>query len=259
MFRTIFHTSVLLLYLTVVSCKEDILVPDLEGNLVGYVLTHDEFGRLTDEAGDVAITALGYKAYAAKTDADGRFEFKGLPAGTYELTAEKEGFGTQKKFSIKHLGGKPTIVGLGIDGSTWDAFHLCHLPLTTVDNMVFENDSLTGTFLFPEDPPYPYQQVLITLSDADDYATTTSLKLIARYFYSSKGNYKCPLNNALLGFTTGKTIHFKVRICSNRGLVFESNHIGIIENNTLFNYETLSYFYTAMGAESGWFSYLVPD
>jgi hypothetical protein len=256
MYKSILFAGAVVLLL---SCKEDILVPDLSGNLVGYVLTYDEFGSQTEEKGDIHITATGNKTYSTLTDGDGRFEFKGLPAGTYELTAEKEGFGTGKKINIKHLGGKPTIVGLRFDGSTWDAFHLCHLPLTTVASMVFENDSLTGTFVFPEDPPYLYQQVLIYLSDQDDYATATNFKIIARFFYNKNGNYKCPVNNALLGFAPGTTIHFKIKICSNWGLVFESNHIDFIENNTLFNYETTSYFYAAMGAESDWFSYVVPD
>jgi hypothetical protein len=256
MYKAILVTSVVVLFL---SCTEDILVPDLSGNLVGYVLTYDEFGRPVEEKEDVTITAIGPGVFTTRTNAKGRFELKGLSAGTYELMAEKEGFGTEKKISIKHLGGKPTIIGLDVDGSTFDAFHLCHIPLTTVESMVFENDSLTGTFNFPEEPPYPYQQVLIALSDQEDFATTSSLKYIARYFYGATGTYKCALNNTLFGFTPGNTIHFKVRICSNRGLVFESNHIDAFEDNTYFNYETLSYFYPALGAESGWFSYVVPE
>jgi hypothetical protein len=254
--KTILYAGLVVFFL---SCKEDILVPDLSGNLVGYVLTHDEFGRPIEEKGDVTITATGHKAYSTLTDAEGRFELKGLPAGTYELIAEKAGFGNQKKNSIKHLGGKPTVIGMRFDGSKYDAFHLCHMPQTTVTNMVFENDSLTGTFAFPESPPNPYQQVLFYVSDQEDYVSSSAYKIIARYFYFKNGNYKCPLNNILLGFTPGATIHFKARACSNWGFVFESNHIDYIENNTFFNYETVSYFYPAMGTESSWFSYVVPE
>lgn len=256
MYKTILFAGLVVFFL---SCKEDILVPDLSGNLVGYVLTYDEFGNPTNEEGDVHITANGVHPYPTVTDENGRFEFNQLPAGTYTLTAEKTGFGTQKMVSIKHLGGKPTIIGLRISGSTYDAFHLCHIPQTTVADMVFENDSLTGTFVFPVEPSHAYQQVLISLTDQDDYVTAASYKIIARYFHLKNGSYKCAVNCLQLGYTTGKTIHFKVRICCNWAFVFESNHIGFVENNTYFNYETTSYYYPAMGAESDWFSFVVPE
>ncbi len=74
------------------SCSKEELVPNLEGSLVGYVYTFDEFANLLDDHSNVQVTALGLEHFTTLTDKKGRFEFQGLPAGTYELHFEKEGF-----------------------------------------------------------------------------------------------------------------------------------------------------------------------
>ncbi len=255
--KSIVLTAGIVLLALTSACNKDIIIPDLEGNLVGYVVTLDEFGQGIPAKENVVITAAGAGTHTTETNEDGRFEFSGLPAGTYEITAEKEGFGLTKKISIKHLGGKPTVIGLRYDGSNYDAFRLYELPKTTVTNMVFENDSLTGTFAFPRPPSYIYQDVLISITNQADYATTADLNLLVRSFMLKNGIYRCPLNSVALGYSSGETIHFKVKVCS-YGIPV-SDHISHIEDNTYFNYETLSYFYPALGAESGWFSYVVPE
>ncbi len=94
-----------------IACTKDVTVPDLEGSLVGYVYTFDEFGIRVNENQDVEIAAIaGPQHYNLRTDKTGRFEFKNLPSGTYDLEVEKEGFGMMKQYGIQHLGGKPTLL-----------------------------------------------------------------------------------------------------------------------------------------------------
>jgi len=63
------------------SCTKEELVPDLEGNLVAYAFTFDEFAELLDDHSGVIVTTSGGKEYTAITEKSGRYEFKRLPAG----------------------------------------------------------------------------------------------------------------------------------------------------------------------------------
>lgn len=143
---TVYFVSVILQ-----SCTENVILPDLKGNLVGYIYTFDEFSQLLDDHSGILITALGITGeYHTFSDKNGRFEFKGLPAGTYELHFEKSGFGTLKQFGIKHLGGEPTILYMVFDPAVnGNAFFMYELPTTEitylriVNNMIYCECSFT--------------------------------------------------------------------------------------------------------------------
>ncbi len=144
-----------LIILSLSGCKNTITQPDLEGNLVGYVLTFDEFGGLLDNHEKVIVTALGQGRYSTHTDQNGRFELKGIPAGTYELDFDKSGFGSMKQFGIQHLGGSPTILGAKgqINYSYGTAIFLYKMPTTQIVNLRIENDSIYADLNFIQTPP----------------------------------------------------------------------------------------------------------
>ena len=102
---------ILLICAVLSACHKVNLLPDLEGNMVGFVNTFDEFSNQLQDRSDVLVSAEGSEGYTAYTDKAGRFEFIGLPNGTYELVFTKAGFDTLKRSGIKHLGGTPTILG----------------------------------------------------------------------------------------------------------------------------------------------------
>ena len=94
------------------ACSEkDEFAPYLEGDIIGYAFCFDEYGnKLEDFSGIKVVTEPGRK-YSAVTDKNGRYVLKNVINGTYNLSFEKEGFGTMKMFGIQHLGGQPTIIG----------------------------------------------------------------------------------------------------------------------------------------------------
>jgi hypothetical protein len=124
------------------SCTKTVTVPDLEGSLVGFVFTYDEYGNLLENHDNVLITTLGTGNYTTKSDKNGRFEFKGLPAGTYDIELEKEGFGTMKQFGIQHLGGKPTLVNQSEYDYIMSAFSLIQTPTSSINNLSLINDTI---------------------------------------------------------------------------------------------------------------------
>lgn len=64
-------------------------------------------GRITDESGtpipgvSLTLTGPGFPPRTVVSDADGRYCFTGLPAGSYSLTAELEGFRSVKSGDIQ--------------------------------------------------------------------------------------------------------------------------------------------------------------
>ncbi len=145
------------LVLSVGCSKEDEYIPGLEGNMVGYVYTYDEYGNPFEDHSEVRITALGHAGrYSVYSDPEGRFELVYLPAGTYELSFEKEGFGTMKQFGVQHLGGKPTV--LFPRGYTYYdiyAYIIYRVITTEIINIKIENDTMFTEFAFKEDANYP--------------------------------------------------------------------------------------------------------
>jgi hypothetical protein len=78
------------------NCQEETII-DSKGDIVGFVKLFDEKGVEIQDKSNVKIT-LDEK-HTVVTDAIGRFNFKGIEPGTYQVVYEKEGFGTVKKFN----------------------------------------------------------------------------------------------------------------------------------------------------------------
>jgi len=124
-------------------------LPGLEGRMVGYLYSLDEFGILLEDHSGFKVSALGHAgSYQAISDAKGRFEFIALPTGTYELHFEKEGFGSLKQFGVQHLGGKATILLLDRFEQTKHYF-LYESSKTRIQHLEVDKDTLMATFIFP--------------------------------------------------------------------------------------------------------------
>lgn len=74
------------------------------GNIIGFVNLVDENGNeLIDKSG--VKVSLDNTKYSVISNDIGRFAFTDIPAGTYNLTFDKEGFGIFKRFSYQFIGG----------------------------------------------------------------------------------------------------------------------------------------------------------
>jgi hypothetical protein len=119
---------------TLSGCVEEDVA--LKGDVIGFV-------RLLDENGGEVLDRTGIKVilnnkYTALTDATGKFELKGVMAGTYVATFEKEGFGTYKKYNISFAGGRKPAVLYNIYLLELPVFDLTQFHVFPQDNLVVQ-------------------------------------------------------------------------------------------------------------------------
>jgi hypothetical protein len=241
------------------SCNENISLPDLDGNLVGYVLTNDEFKNPMDDNGDVMVSINGLgTTFSTRTDAGGRFEFKSLPAGTYELIFEKAGYGTLKYKEVKHLGGKPTVIGLDFNGSDWESFRLYQIPTTQIVDLTIANDTLSGEFIFSGYMP-DYLSLMMYLSDVPEFTVHEANKIIVRPLVKYNGEYSIPMNSTDLQFQPGQTIYFRAAVFVAFEHSWTSNSIGIMDDDTYYIYDFNRIIYPTFGDVSDTYSYVLPE
>ena len=123
------------------SCVKTEYEPGLKGNIVGYVVTFDEYSKPLTDHSRVLVMAIGEdNVYTTSTNKNGRFEFEDLPTGTYELNFEKKDFSTLKQYGIQHLGGEPTI--LNSDLQNYWPYFLFQKNSGAITIYKIENDSI---------------------------------------------------------------------------------------------------------------------
>jgi hypothetical protein len=239
----------ILLNVSISGCKNTITQPDLEGNLVGYVFTFDEFGGLLNNHEKVMVTATGSGRYSTYTDQNGRFELKGIPAGTYELDFDKSGFGSMKQFGIQHLGGGATILGSKemVNYGSGSAIFLFRMPATQILNLRIENDSIYADLSFSQTPPEKIS-ILCYFSNIPDFDKTDA-QFSDQYTLENKnGVFAGYIEYDILKrfvrppFQPGNTVFFKaamyctVQYCFFEGISFYgiNNYYDIENNKTIF-------------------------
>lgn len=252
--------AVCLIGLWVGCSKEEVLLPDLKGSLVGYVFCFDEYANLLDDQGHVQVTAVGLKQYRCTSDENGRFEFANLPAGTYELHFEKAGFGTLKQFGIKHYGGKPTVLGLSLDGSDGrSAFFLYQMVTSQVVDMVIESDTIKATLSFTG--VYPeYVDLVLFLSDASGFNTDEAKVKTTRSLVRHGNIYIRYLYPADLPFEPGQQVFVRACVVTT-GAIIENRNMPyyISGTDTYYDYSLGQTIYPNQGNESAQFNFIMPE
>lgn len=250
------------LFLTVnlLSCDRNEFLPDLEGDLVGYVYTFNEFSQLFEDHSGVTITSIGLNGKRfTVTDKNGRFQFYNLPAGTYEMHFKKNGFGTLKQFGIKHLGGEPTILGMPYDHSlNGETFFIYELPTTKIINLVIENDTIYCTFSFTKPEP-EYLYIRLFFSEIENFELLEAA-YVKRYFTRQiNGVYSSQLTFNDLPFNSGNRVFFRAYAFPDYSKNIQTDHYRIISGiNTYFDYDKNIFIYPAIGSESEQFSFILP-
>lgn len=250
------------------NCKKNEFLPDLKGSLVGYVYTFDEFSLPFSDHSRVMINATGKnEVYSTFSDKEGRFEFKNLPAGTYELQFEKNGFGTLKQFGIQHLGGEPTVLNMVFDHSiVGSAFFLYEVPATEITNIKIERNIISCECSFTKTPPdHIYIQLHLSLLDNFD---PQSLKPFVPYLRLDKSgdSYSGELyyieiydRHDGLPFKPGEKVYFRACLSPDYNANVTINYNRILTGiDTYFDYENDRIVYPALGKESTQFSYIMP-
>jgi hypothetical protein len=238
------------------SCTKEVTVPDLDGSLVGFVYTYDEYGNPLENHDNVLITAIGTGEFTTKTDANGRFEFKGLPAGTYEIDMEKEGFGTMKQFGVQHLGGKPTLLGQSEYDNILSAFSLIQTPTSSINGLSLVNDTLTATIDFHgKDPSNVHYRVMVYFSRSENFDLNDAEYSTESYTISNGGLYKGKIYDLESKFDSGTLLSYKACILIS-GYGPHRVPVGSVES--YFDYSLNEMIYPNLGPESNEYSYVVP-
>ncbi|MFA8435070.1 MAG: carboxypeptidase-like regulatory domain-containing protein [Marinifilaceae bacterium] len=101
--------TILFLALLLISCqKKTEIFP--KGDVVGFVKLIDETGKEIEDRSGINVE-FETTSHTTTTNALGRYEFKNVEAGTYNLIFEKEGFGNRKRYSCQFVGGpKPALL-----------------------------------------------------------------------------------------------------------------------------------------------------
>jgi hypothetical protein len=243
------------------SCSKDELLPDLEGNLVGYIYTFDEFRNLLNDHSGVLITAFGVnKEYKVISDEEGRFEFVNLPAGTYEIHFEKSGFGTLKQFGIKHLGGEPTVLGMpfGHD-SNGLAFFLIEVPTTGIDDLRIENDSVYCEFSFIKPEP-DFLLVRLYFSSTDNFELQSAQFVIDLFIRKNGTIYTAKMKYNDFPFKVGEKVFFRGRTSPyyGSGITLFNGRV-IVGIEYYFDYESNSMVYPSLGNKSAQYFFIVKE
>jgi hypothetical protein len=195
------------------SCTKEELAPGLEGNMVGYAYTFDEFATLLNDHSGITVTTEGPNKYMAVTDSEGRYEFQRLPTGTYNLRFEKPGFGTMKWYGIKHLGGSATIIGFtfGYNGSR-NVIYVYKFPKTKITELSVVNDSLYAKFDLNENEPSG-MKLNIYFSENPGFDIGNARQMVTKTLFPVKGRYGCRLNQATFNPPLPKGTEIFYRAC----------------------------------------------
>ena len=257
MIRTVI-IKVFLIGSLLTSCSKETLIPGLEGSLVGYVYTFDEFAnRLRDRSG-VQVTAHGLRQYTTLTDDAGRFEFTRLPTGTYELRFYKQGFGGLKYPGVVHLGGMPTTLGLSYTPSiNSQAFFIYRIPETRIADLSVGNDTLTATFDFKADQP-ERMAIQVYLSGVSGFTSADASQTITCHMLPDNGKFKCKMNFSNLSFESGMKVWFKAAILNRKISVYDLGGRIVAGIDTYIDYTTYKTVYPNLGDESNQFSFVMP-
>ena len=231
-------------------------LPDLEGSLVGYVYTFDEFANSLEDNSGVQIIALGNKHYRASTDKAGRFEFKNLPAGTYELQIEKAGFGTMKQFGIQHLGGQPTILGLNPkSGYPATAYFIYRMPTTKILELKIEKDTIYGSFSFAGPQPATVG-LLLYFSTMQNFQVSEVKNFMTVFLENRNGQYQRKLY-IMDGFHPGDVIFSKGFVYAKHYYVQISQIFMLQGIDTYYDFDGNQTVYPNLGDESEEFSFVL--
>jgi len=251
--NTILYLFLLFAFIFPECTEEEEYLPGLTGDAVGYVYLFDEFGNLLDDHSYVKITATGTRRqYETSTDSTGRFELKGLPTGTYELSFRKAGFGLLKQFGVKHLGGKPTLLA---------NYFLFKMPAITITNLTIENDTIYGEFSFLS-ANQPYSLFLrIYFSTVPGFSRESAQYILDRELRQYDGRYLRSINLERAPFSPGEEVFIMASIFTRRTSVkldlgFSMTISGV---DTYFDYERNQTIYPNLSNASDHFSFIFPE
>jgi hypothetical protein len=160
--------NLLFCILLCVSCSKEETneyEPYLKGSIIGYAMLFDQYANMLDDHSGITVYTEPGRKYAGKTDITGRFEIKGVPTGTYNLSFEKEAYNTMKYPEVIHLGGKPTII------TPWDRVVLYPDITLHITTMTFQENRINVEIEYLVNPLPDFIYIRLFFSTSDGFST----------------------------------------------------------------------------------------
>lgn len=137
------------------------------GTIYGKVFLYDSLGNpAPDNSGASVVFENSSPQISLTTQPDGSFSAPGAPAGIYDITVSKTGYGTMKLFHFEHTGGTNASqtgrIELGKQLSS--SYNIKKLQVDTMSYNQFHEMIITITLAHPQS--LPNAEVLLYISHA---------------------------------------------------------------------------------------------
>ncbi len=182
----------------------------LTGSIAGFVNPIDENGGILTKSGVVVSIDGATPAISATTNADGKYEFTNVRAGTYNLTYSRTGLATFHRYGLGHIGGdQPTYLGTvsisQVSTLTVPSFTATSNPSSASVSLSLNVASPTPTSTFRY-ALFASASPTVSPATATLLFTGTGTGVTPSTFYSfNSAVSRAALNNA--GFATGTTVY----------------------------------------------------
>ena len=154
----------------------------IPGKIIGYVALRDERGGGILDTGVTVTLSSANPVRTVSTDIRGRFQLDSVPPGTYDITYEKQGYGTYKAFGFVLPGGatalsagKITMVKVAsavVDSLTVDTSAADHITFSAFLRPSLGDSAVNAARFFVSMDDPNVSSTSYAFADAD-YGTTT--------------------------------------------------------------------------------------
>lgn len=184
----------------------------LKGDIVGFVYLRDENGSIYEDNSGAVVSIAGIDN-SSTTNEDGRFEFKNVPAGSYQISFDKTGFGTYKNMSFSFIGGNlPAFIS---------SVSLYEIPSTELSSygISYNNGQISITGTIPESEFMQYK-VMVFLKDSSNVSFQNydySMFICANYVYSYPTSFQSSIQLDDTPFSEGDKIYILLYLMNYEG------------------------------------------
>jgi len=232
--------------------------PYLKGSIVGFAMLTDQYGSLLEDHSGITVYTEPGRKYSGKTNSKGRFEIKGVPTGTYNLSFEKEGFGTMKYPEVHHLGGQATVLGMPTYEYMYNGRVVLHEEIThPITNMTLDGNFIRVDIEYFGEPLMRYLEVRLFFSTSNGFQIAD-----AQYVYNVS-TYEDPVfyfELTDLPLISGTTVYCKGSLFTSSAIYYDpvffpEGDIISIDNYTDTNGKTV---YPNLTEESDQYAFIIP-
>lgn len=205
-----------------IKCEEKEIVVVPKGDIVGFVSLYDENCEEIKNAKGVSVS-IDETNFETITDEIGRFEFKNIPAGSYNFTFQKEGFSEQNRYLGGFVGGNIPDFLYHADLYKYPDIYVQNVNTFVVDSFLMINGTLPKVNTYRM--YFMFSNVVEELPDNSDYFRVMS------HCCDTVTQFDYVLNVNRTPFVKGDKIYMKIyftNLCGSIKLIEGSETVEIV-------------------------------